>query len=132
MPDPNCTLAGCIHAPGFVIACGYDEELALASVGRGWSGLVREGLAVVEGVGYLDQVKEKYGELCLYASTLPNTSDEESDAMWSALNAIEQRSADICEQCGEPGQLVVRGGWYRTACPPHANADGFVLAKTTE
>lgn len=129
MPDPNCQIPGCIHHPGFVIACGYDEKLALASVGDGWAGLVREGLAAVTGRGVLDQVKEKYGGLRLYSETLPETSEAETEAMWDALGAIEARSTSVCEQCGAPGQLVVRGGWYRTACPPHASADGFVPAK---
>ena len=43
MPDPNCKIHGCIHMPGFVIECGYDEKLALASVGFGWADLVRKG-----------------------------------------------------------------------------------------
>lgn len=130
MPDPNCHIPGCIHLPGFVIVCGgYDEKLALASVGDGWASLVREGLAAVAGRGVLDQVKEKFGGLRLYSSSLPETSEAENEAMWDALEAIMNRSTSICEQCGAPGQLVVRGGWYRTACPPHAAADGFVPAK---
>lgn len=113
-------LRGCFHMPGFVIACGYDEATALASVGAGWANLVREGLAAVAGVGYLDQVKEKYATLCLYASTNPGTSEEAATAMFAALHALEARSASICETCGAPG--VCRGeSWLSTACDEHSN-----------
>lgn len=110
-------MRGCFHMPGFVIACGYDEQLALASVGPGWAELVREGLAIVAGRGRLVQVKEKYGTLCLYAE-----SDAESGDMFDLLWAIEARSAQICEKCGEPGKIV-GAGWYRTACPVHTAGD---------
>lgn len=115
---PN-NVRGCFHMPGFVIVCGYDEATALASVGPGWADLVRAGLAAVAGVGYLDQVKEKYARLCLYASTNPGTSDEAAEAMFDTLHALETRSLVICETCGAPG--VCRGeSWYFTACDEHS------------
>lgn len=120
-PESMCpnNVRGCFHMPGFVIACGYDETTALASVGPGWADLVRAGLAAVAGVGYLDQVKEKYATLCLYASTYPGTSDEAGSAMFDALHALEARSATICETCGAPG--VCRGeSWFFTACEAHS------------
>lgn len=124
MPEANCSLRGCIHRPGFVIECGYDEALARASVGLGWAPLVREGLAVLAGHGRLLQVKEKFAELCLYAVS-DGRNRRQNDEMFRALRAIEDRSKTICEQCGAAGGQVVRDGWYRTACPAHAAADGF-------
>lgn len=105
--------------PGFVIDCGYDEELALASVGEGWAELVKAGLAAVEGRGKLVQVKQKYGTLRLYADALPGTSEADATTMWNELNALEARSGSICEACGAPGQLVGLS-WYATLCRAHA------------
>jgi hypothetical protein len=106
--------------PGFVIECGYDEALALASVGAGWADLVREGLAAVAGYGCLVQVKEKYGTLRLYWDGEPGITRRKADAIQHALDKLESKSGALCEQCGAPGRLIVsKGGWYRTACPEH-------------
>jgi len=103
--------------PGFVIECGYDEKLALASVGFGWADLVRKGLLAVAGYGRLVQVKEKYGTLRLYWEGDSGITRGKADVIQHRLDALEAASGAICEQCGAPGQLVVSGGWYRTACP---------------
>lgn len=73
MPDPKCSLPGCIHQPGFVIDCGYDLPLALASVGPGWAELVREGFASVSPLGRIVQVKKKFGQLRIYPEISPGT-----------------------------------------------------------
>jgi hypothetical protein len=54
------------------------------------------------------QIKEKYGQLCLYITTYPKEIEK-------IARAAEKKSAKICEQCGKPGKL--RGqGWYYTMC----------------
>lgn len=58
------------------------------------------------------QVKEKWGELVVYA----NGTDDESDRL---IEAAREASASICEMCGAPGRLY-RRGWHRTRCPVHA------------
>jgi hypothetical protein len=121
MPDPNCNIRGCIHMPGFVIVCGYDEPLALASVGEGWAPLVREAFAIVEGRGRIVQVKEKFASLTIYADALPRVSAARSRAMHDGLSALRSRSEKVCEICGADGQMMATpGGWWHTACPAHA------------
>ena len=129
MPDPACSDPRCIHKPGFVIACGYDLDLALHSVGPGWDDLVREGFAHIEGYGRIVQVKEKFGTLCLYAAPFAETSPERREQMWAALYAIESRSALICETCGAPGKITGEY-WFRTACPEHAERSGAIDGST--
>ena len=120
MPDPKCSLPGCIHQPGFVINCGYDLPLALASVGEGWAELVREGFASVSPVGRIVQVKEKFGQLRIYTETNLGAPPAAVDQMRQRLQSLNARSALICEQCGAPGALGEIRGWWRTACPEHA------------
>lgn len=125
MNTARCSNPRCIHHPSSFIACGYDETMALESVGPGWSDIVREALAVVEGRGRLVQVKEKFGGLRLYADSNPELSLDDDGAMRTALAAIERRSLTQCEQCGAPGSLMARRHWYRTLCLSCAAADGF-------
>lgn len=58
------------------------------------------------------QVKEKWGELVVYA----DGTDDEADQL---IEAAREASATICEQCGAPGRLY-RRGWHQTRCPAHA------------
>lgn len=62
------------------------------------------------------QVKEKFAILRFYMSTA--TSE-----MWDLIKEAEEKSATICEDCGEPG--VTRGGaWIRTLCDECAKKEG--------
>jgi hypothetical protein len=110
MPDPNCTLRGCFHGPGFVIDCGYDLELGLASVGAGWADLVREAFAAKPKRVRVVQVKEKYAGLCIYA-------EPHSLRYQKVLDELETRSYTICEWCGAPGEVDERYHWLLTLCP---------------
>jgi hypothetical protein len=59
------------------------------------------------------QVKEKFGTLRFYTNS--------SNAMINKfINLAEALSAMTCEECGEPGQLGERYGWYSTRCKKHA------------
>jgi hypothetical protein len=60
------------------------------------------------------QVKEKWGELCFYPS------GGASEEQWGMINMAEAMSARICEQCGRPGQTLVKGHWHMTRCAEHA------------
>jgi len=58
------------------------------------------------------QVKEKYGTLRFYMSM-------ETDEMDRLIRLYTDKSDEICEQCGKPGQL--RGnGWLFVACDEHS------------
>ena len=56
------------------------------------------------------QVKEKFGKLRFYASNL-------TDAMRECIKQAEQASANTCELCGQPGQLMVNDFLWAARCP---------------
>ncbi|EYD74374.1 hypothetical protein Rumeso_04059 [Rubellimicrobium mesophilum DSM 19309] len=88
------------------------------SCGPGWLPLIQGCLAnlrlIVEEDGLADlrviQVKEKYGQLRIYAST-------GNDRVWELLQLAEAASGQICENCGGPSQVAWRGDWLTTLCP---------------
>jgi hypothetical protein len=114
--------------PGFVVyersktEKGYDRALALASVGKGWHGLINLVFDRIEadnkynsgrflGGLVVVQVKEKFGTLRMYHYT---TNGDEG-YMDGFMSAIEGMSAHICEDCGKPGHTRPRS-WVRTLC----------------
>lgn len=106
---------------GHVIRDGYTREMALQSVGEGWSSLVNEAfdmLTNVLGDVRVIQVKEKFGGLRIY-------TDVYVENIESIITDIERRSFSICEQCGQFGELR-SGGWYQTLCEEHANGRSTV------
>jgi hypothetical protein len=81
--------------------------------GDGWFPLIWklcEDLEKVVGEEFMvDQVKEKFGTLRFYVSA----TNDEADRL---IDNAERMSAGICELCGKPGRLKVKGGWFRTVC----------------
>ena len=61
------------------------------------------------------QVKEKFGTLRFYY-------DGGDDTVRGMVWLAENLSAEICENCGNPGTLV-RTGWMRTLCDTCKNKD---------
>jgi len=57
------------------------------------------------------QVKEKFGMLRFYMT-------HSTDEMDKLIDEAENKSATICEECGEPGKLR-RGSWVRCLCDKH-------------
>lgn len=53
------------------------------------------------------QIKEKYGELCLYASAI--------DPIMDILNKYEYLSLGYCQWCGKPARYVTKG-WISFLC----------------
>jgi hypothetical protein len=64
------------------------------------------------------QTKEKFGGLCFYN----NCGDRESHEI---IHVGEWLSYFVCEDCGAPGRLRKKRGWYRTVCDSHASEGGF-------
>jgi hypothetical protein len=54
------------------------------------------------------QVKEKFATLSVY----PNFASEE---IFNIIDEYEKKSAEVCEDCGKPGE-VRNLGWIRTLC----------------
>lgn len=71
------------------------------------------------------QVKEKMGRLCFHWRTEGGTP--ESDLLiQTRVDAYQEVSARICEECGFPGRTR-RGpaGWLKTLCDTHAKEQGY-------
>lgn len=66
----------------------------------------------------IEQIKEKFGTLRLYASG----GDTGTRAIVGFAEAISGR---ICEETGAPGKGVSRGGWCRTLSPSQAKKQGY-------
>lgn len=86
-------------------------------VGDGWYPLIKELIEDLINLGWdkqTCQVKEKFGGLRFYINT-------GSDEIYHRISKAEKDSYEICEKCGEKGQLRTDIGWYRTLCDEHYN-----------
>lgn len=67
----------------------------------------------------INQIKEKFGDLRFYY-TFFTDREHDDEGLVNAVDAIiteaENRSSEICEDCGGPGVLDRKNGWYRTTC----------------
>jgi len=64
----------------------------------------------------VSDIKEKYGTLRFYCFG----GNEEIDAL---IEAADEASSRICEDCGRPGRLMTGGPWIHVACPEHERDD---------
>lgn len=91
------------------------------SCGDGWYNLIREAAEQLEPliIAYrkknpgddwprASQIKEKFGTLRFYLS-------HGTDEMFKIADEAEQKSAEVCEECGKKGTLR-KGGWLVTLC----------------
>lgn len=108
-------------------------------VGKGWLDLIIELddiLSIIDSEYQIHQIKEKFGQLRFYAVPTfgsgrhwdPDKKEHVIDDMdeflhWEAFHAqisrIENRSAYICEVCGEFGEMITEGRWARVRCEKH-------------
>jgi hypothetical protein len=51
--------------------------------------------------------------------------DEQSEQMEKIIQEYEDISARTCEECGQSGEALTRGYWYRTLCPTCAERQGY-------
>lgn len=58
------------------------------------------------------QVKEKWGELCIYLNFYP-------DHLYEKLLELSERSHHICEECGSTDNVSIQDthGWFMALCP---------------
>jgi hypothetical protein len=90
------------------------------SVDQGWEPLLdnlcKQLVPIVEDAKLedfsVDQVKEKFGGLRFYVSSMTKEG-------WELISKAENDSYNICEDCGQPGQAR-QGSWIRTQCDEHA------------
>jgi hypothetical protein len=88
---------------------GLNREYALSSVGEGWSDLINYLYDNKPDDVVVTDVKEKYGTLRFYVVSC-------SEEFYKLIDEVEERSAAICETCGEPGETRFDLGWYKTLC----------------
>lgn len=103
---------------------GFSEEMVQrivegtgcgVTIGKGWLPMVIEldkQLAELHPDYKIDQIKEKFGGLRYYVSGV------NSEAGQKLISDAESKSYEICDKCGEPGELR-RGMWLRTLCDKH-------------
>lgn len=79
-------------------------------VGPVWAGLLERAYAVLPEDACVYDVKEKWGLLRI------SVSGSLTDAALDVLDAIEDESGRVCEQCGRPAATHCVRGWFRTLC----------------
>ncbi len=91
----------------------FERPTILSSVGPGWVDLLVEAHARISAIDpayAVDQYKEKFGLLRLYVRVQDPAHNE---AVRAIVSELEQRSATICPDTGQPGELRNVDGWYR-------------------
>lgn len=81
----------------------------------GWEPIVErliDDLMFVDPTTKIVQVKEKFGELRVYASPM-------NEASYDLIDEAEKQCETICQRCGKPGEFRNRNGWYYVACEEH-------------
>lgn len=94
-----------------------DNDKVFWECGKGWNDLIKPLIARADLHGSMVmQIKEKFGKLRFYFD--PGlTEDGTLDDM---VDQAEADSAHVCEMCGRPGRLRIKGGWLKTLCPEDA------------
>ena len=91
------------------------------TTGPGWDGLLDRldrDLAAIDASWRLLQAKSKFG-LRVYYEPGRAVRQDEQEAMYALVAAVEWEAAAICETCGNHGSLTNVGGWYQVRCPQH-------------
>ena len=95
---------------------GITLTEAKGAVGPGWAPLLERAYAALPEDAHVLGVKEKWGLLRI------TVTGSLTDAALDTLDAIEDESGRVCEQCGRPAATHTVYGWIRTLC------DGCYLA----
>lgn len=102
-----------------------DDIPAVIDCGYGWSELIREcdSALFAEDPNYtISQIKEKFGGLRFYFNP---TDMKQYSRLSSIVMAVEEKSLETCETCGEPGyRRRWRGnGYMYTSCDEHEDKE---------
>ena len=87
---------------------GIDHETARLCVGPGWGPLIDEVYDRLPSDTIVIQVKEKFGGLRIYVDAAP-------EEFLNFLDEIEDKSWTVCETCGKPGEIRMKG-WIKVRC----------------
>ena len=89
-------------------------EPGFFAIKNGWYRIVKELIEDAIELGWdrqVCQVKEKFGGLRFYINSAP-------EKVYDLISKAEKKSYEICEVCGEPGEMR-SGGWILTLCDKH-------------
>ena len=98
---------------GPITNCNFFE------INNGWFKLVKELIEDLIALGWdkqTCQVKEKFGGLRFYINAASNE-------VFDRISKAERDSYNICEKCGEEGEIRRDLGWYFTLCNNHYNEE---------
>ena len=93
----------------------------ICSCGDGWLPMIQNLIQELIDAGWnkeISQIKEKFGSLRFYIGG-------GSDEMYTIIGKYEHKSLEICEECGEPGELVISNRWWQTKCDKHKPEGSF-------
>lgn len=134
-----------MSTPSYNFQSGGQIPEHWQNVGFGWRPLLEnlhKELLVIRPDYQVSQVKEKWGTLRVYIQGTPIRMDmiagnklysaphveSATDDNWREVQMIvskyEKKSAEICEDCGQPGRLRNDSFWVRTLCDDCAAARG--------
>ncbi len=85
------------------------------SVGYGWYPLIKDLIIDLIDLGWdkqIIQVKEKFGGLRFYIN-------EGSEKIFNRISEAEKLSYELCEICGNKGELRKDKSWITTLCDNH-------------
>ena len=91
------------------------KDSGFFSVGVGWYPVIKDLITDLIELGWdkqICQVKEKFGGLRFYINA-------GSDEIFKRIHLAENQSYEICETCGEKGEMKTDLGWYSTLCNKH-------------
>lgn len=76
------------------------------------------------------QVKEKFGGLRFYYTIRNCRLDDICFPVIKGMICFtELYSEQICEECGQPGELSRKNGWRKTLCEEHRDELGYIKYK---
>ena len=107
---------GSHHSPGY------------PAVGDGWREIVETAVKRIVAADVhrrvkIDQIKEKFGYIRIYWSSIGKVDEATGAAVEEAIALAESRSECTCETCGSEGRLYSAGSWLVTACSDHARGE---------
>jgi len=81
-------------------------------VNKGWYGLIKSCIEEMIAAGWnkqVCQIKEKFAGLRFYTGGC-------TDEQHKIINKYEKLSEKTCENCGKPGEIILKSGWFRCEC----------------
>jgi len=93
------------------------KRQAKRMVGKGWYSLLNAAYALKPKTIEISDVKEKWGGLRIYFNSLEGTTEKQFDDFCNLTLDLENKSVNLCEECGKAGQLLQNERkWWKCLC----------------